>query len=85
MRKLRVWHVPQVPMKAFHVYVETQDEAEKVLNILADYDLFQFKNRVKPDYFNAQGLEEYDEQEKEWFEWYNEEGLDIKECMRKYE
>ena len=56
MSRLRVWHIPQVPMKAFHVEVETTEEAVKVLNILADYDLFQYENRVKPDYCNMQGL-----------------------------
>lgn len=79
MSKLRVWHIPQVPMKAFHVDVETPEEAIKVLDILADYDLFQFENRVKPDYCNAQGLEEWDEKEGAWCEWYSEDGLDIKE------
>lgn len=79
MSKLRVWHIPQVPMKAFHVDVETPEEAIKVLDILAHYDLFQFENRVKPDYCNAQGLEVWDEQEGEWCEWYSEDGMDIKE------
>lgn len=79
MSKLRVWHIPQVPMKAFHVDVETPEEAIKVLDILSDYDLFQFENRVKPDYCNVQGLEVWDEQEGEWCEWYSEDGMDIKE------
>lgn len=79
MSKLRVWHIPQVPMKAFRVEVETPEEAVKILDILADYDTFQFENHVKPDYCNAQGLEEWDEQEKAWCEWYSEDGLGIKE------
>lgn len=79
MKKLRVWHVPQIPMKAFYVDVETPEEAIKVLDILAKYDLFQFQNCVKPDYCNVQGLEELDEQENEWCEWYSEDGLDINE------
>ena len=85
MSKLRVWHIPQVPMKAFYVEVETPEEAIKVLDILADYDLFQFENRVKPDYCNAQGLEEWDEQEGEWYEWYSEDGLGIKEYREELE
>ena len=58
MSRLRIWHIPQVPMRAFHVEVETLKEAIKILDILANYDLFQFENQVKPDYCNAQGLQE---------------------------
>ena len=54
---LRVWHIPQVPMNSFKVEVENVKEAIKILNVLADYDIFQFKNKVKPDYSNASGLE----------------------------
>lgn len=85
MKKLRVWHIPQVPMPAFRVDVETVEEAIKVLNILADYDLFQYKNHVNPDYCNAQGLEEYDEQEKRWYEWCSEDGLNIREYAEELE
>lgn len=79
MSKLQVWHIPQVPMKAFRVDVETPEEAIKILDILAEYDLFRFENRVNLDYCNAQGLEEWDDQEGGWCEWYSEDGLDIKE------
>lgn len=82
MSKLRVWHIPQVPMKAFHVSVESPDEAIKILDVLAHYDLFQFENRVKPDYSSAQGLEEFNEETQEWDEWYSEDGLDIREYER---
>lgn len=42
--KLRVWHIPQIPMKAFYVPVDSIDEAKKIISILWDYDDFQFKN-----------------------------------------
>ena len=74
---LRVWHIPQVPGKPFHVYVDTPQEAQRVLNVLAQYDLFQFENKIKPDYCNASGLEQYEandgEGEPGWCEWYDEE------------
>jgi len=73
--QLRVWHIPQVPMEAFRVYVENPKEAKKILEILADYDIFQFEHNVKPDYSNAAGLEEFDGNE--WTEWADEEGDDI--------
>lgn len=75
--ELRVWHIPQVPGKAFHVPVSTPEEAKKILAALANYDLFQLKNRIKPDYCNAGGLERYDadngDGEPGWCEWYDEE------------
>ncbi|KKL92993.1 hypothetical protein LCGC14_1879130 [marine sediment metagenome] len=46
-------------MKPFHVPVSTIKEAKLILNTLAQYDLFQFHNKVKPDYANAGGLEVY--------------------------
>lgn len=79
MKKLRVWHIPQVPCKAFHVHVDSPEEAVKIMDMLAMYDLFQYENRIKPDYCNAQGLEEFDEEEQEWLEWYSDDGMDIKE------
>lgn len=79
---LRVWHIPQVPGKPFHVAVDTPQEAQRVLNVLAQYDLFQLMNQIKPDYCNAAGLEVYEadsgEGEPGWCEWYDAEtGDDI--------
>jgi hypothetical protein len=72
---LRVWWIPQVPMKPFYVFVDSPSEAKKILNVLAEYDIFQYENSVKPDYSNAGGLEEYDG--REWSDWYDEEGNDL--------
>jgi hypothetical protein len=84
MTKLRVYHIPQVPMKAFYVEVATPEEAIKILDVLADYDLFQFENNVKGDYCNAQGLETLEDFEGdgnlEWCEWHDPEtDFDIRE------
>lgn len=76
---LRVWHIHQIPCKSFHVPVSSPDEAIKILGVLADYDLFQFENHIKPDYSSAQGLEEWNEAEQEWVEWNSDDGLDIRE------
>lgn len=79
--KLRVWHAPQLPVDLiFYVPVKDVEEAIKVVNILADYDLFQFENRIKPDYSNMSGLEVLDEKNQEWHEWYDDEtGFNIEE------
>jgi hypothetical protein len=69
---LQVWWVPQVPMKSFNVPVKTIREAKLLLDTLANYDLFQLKNNIKPDYSNAGGLNVFDDGE--WITWYNEDG-----------
>jgi hypothetical protein len=33
-QKLRVWWIPQVPMEAFYIPVESPEEGQKVMNIL---------------------------------------------------
>lgn len=76
---LRVWHIPQVPGKPFHVEVKSIEEAARMLRALANYDLFQYENKIKPDYANAQGLEVFDGTG--WSEWYSQEGLDVHEYM----
>ena len=75
--ELRVWHIPQVPGQSFHVSVETPEEAIKILKILAEYDMFQYEENIKPDYSNAAGLEVFEDGE--WSEWYNDIGEDIDE------
>ena len=79
---LRVWWIPQVPMKSFDVPVKTIEEANLILNTLAQYDLFQYHNNVKPDYCNAGGLNVYDlnadgDGTAGWIEWEDEDGNDI--------
>lgn len=77
MKKLRVSHYPQVPCKAFIVEVKDLAEAKKISDVLADYDLFQYNNLIKPDYANATVVEEFDEEEGEWVSWSDDEtGID---------
>lgn len=73
--QLQVWWIPQVPGKPFTVDVATPQEAKALLDVLARYDIFQFENRIKPDYCNAGGLRMWGG--KEWEEWYDENGDDI--------
>lgn len=85
---LRVWWIPQIGMdKSFHVPVSSLAEAKLMLATLADYDLFQLENNVKPDYCNAGGLEcfqqhgapEPDDGDDfpDWCEWESEDGYNI--------
>ena len=76
---LRVWHIPQIPGKQFFVPVKDIEQAKLVQDALADYDLFQLANRIKPDYANASGLMIYEDYGAgpEWIEWYDDEGNGI--------
>lgn len=81
---LRVWWVPQVPMKPFRVSVKSIREAKLLLNALAHYDLFQLNNHIKPDYSNVGGLEVFNDDidgncTADWEEWENEDGSQIDE------
>lgn len=55
--KWRVCHFPQIPCKAFEVECDTLEQAEKVSDVLALYDIFQFENKIKPDYSNSTYIE----------------------------
>lgn len=78
---LRVWWCPQVPCEPFHAAVTSPAEAKRLLATLAEYDLFQLKHRIKPDFCNAGGLECFSQDgDGEWCEWYDPEtGADIDE------
>jgi hypothetical protein len=83
--KYRVWWIPQVPMHPFYVYVSvpSPEVGHMILSILADYDIFQCENNIKPDYSNAGGLEVLDLNDMEdspegsWIEWEDEDGFDV--------
>jgi hypothetical protein len=75
---LRVWHIPQVPMKPFVVPVSSPAEGARIMALLAAYDLFQFENKVKPDFSNAQGLSIMVDGEME--DWYSDDQQDIDEA-----
>lgn len=79
---MRVWWIPQVPMKSFQFPVKSIREAKLLLSALADYDEFQLFHNIKPDFSNAGGLVIYDldsngEGNPGWIEWTNEDGEDI--------
>jgi len=90
---LQVWWIPQVPMhqhwrilmKAFEVDVASIEEGAKILDVLARYDLFQYKNRIKPDYVNAGGLRRWCEDDGDgnpgWEDWYDEETGEDNLCV----
>lgn len=76
--KMQVWWIPQIPMEAFCVDVGSVAEGVKLMDVLADYDAFQLKHNVKPDYCNIGGLRQWSEDSDGdgtpgWVDWYDEE------------
>jgi hypothetical protein len=65
---LQVWWIPQIPGEMFTVPVATVEEGAKLLRVLAEYDLFQLRHRIKPDYANVGGLRRWCE-EGDWEDW----------------
>jgi hypothetical protein len=75
---LKVWWIPQVPMRPFFVDVKDVAEAVKIMEVLANYDIFQFENNIKPDYCNAGGLKKWvadcdGEGNEGWEDWWDDE------------
>lgn len=70
--KLRVWRIRNVPNRPIYIHVESPEEAIRVINERAERDL-----KTPGIVSNAFGLEVFNEEEKEWEEWYSGEGSDI--------
>ena len=78
-KKMRVWWIPQVPMDPFYIDVVSVEDGVRIMDVLANYDKFQFENRIKPDYCNCGGIEVFDTEDTEdnpdgsWVSWIDEE------------
>lgn len=84
--QFRVWHNCQIgKVNNFYTKVNSIEEAWNMINTLAQYDIFQYENRIKPDYCNSNGLEYFDEEENDWLEWYDDDGYDIREHFENME
>ncbi len=69
MKRYRVWHIPNVPGKPYLVFCTDYAQAQRVRDLIADYDLFLGDLIVS----NAQGIERYEDGEwSEWDEWEEE-------------
>jgi len=79
---LMVYWIPQIgaDIPRFDTPVDSIEAGWLLIDTLAMYDLFQYENRIKPDYANAGGLLVFEGGE--WLEWeHPETGIDIREHM----
>lgn len=54
--EFRIWWIPQVPGTPFEATVPDYKTGKLITDTLANYDLFQYENRIKGDYCNAGGV-----------------------------
>ena len=73
--RFRAWYVAKMPMKAFTVETTNAIDAEKILDVLEDFSLFEIQNNVKPDYAEAGGIDIWDEEYQEWTDYHPEDVL----------
>lgn len=74
MADLKVYHIQNGIQ---HLYpVKDVEQAKRLIGTLSESDLY---NELVE--FNAFGLVEWDSDEKDYFEWYDEDGRDIMEIM----
>src|ERR1035437_2575833 len=76
--ELKVWWIPQIPGKAFDVFLNSFAEAWVILEALPQYDLFQLDHNIKPDFSNVGGLM-IRADDGEWEDWENGEGETMRE------
>lgn len=65
--RFRVWWIPQVPGTTFYSEEVTTFAAAKAIDVtLGRYDIFQYENRIKPDFANAGGIKYWNADENAW-------------------
>lgn len=80
--KLRVCHYPQVPCEPFIVEVADENEAEKIVDVLASQHLFLFEQGIIPDYSNVIEVQMFEDNE--WVSYENE-GMDFEEWLTRHD
>ena len=64
--RYRAVYVPQVPMHALTVEVSNLEQTVVALESIIALSIFEFENRVKPDYSDFGTIERWIEDEQEW-------------------
>lgn len=78
MTKLRVWYTI-LGTDTYNQSVSTPEEAKLVIDSIANFVNNKVAEGVFPDHCSSAGLEYFDEEEQDWLEWYDDDGLDLNE------
>lgn len=78
MNKLRIYyHI--LGTETYYKEVTSPEEAKTMIDAIADFINTKVHEGVFPDHCSAAGLEYFDEEEVEWLDWYDDDGLDFNE------
>lgn len=69
--RYKVWYIPQIPGKAFEREVDSLPTAVLLINAIIDFSIFEFENRVKPDYSDAAGISRWEEDGEGGHDWFD--------------
>lgn len=78
MKKLRMYFLI-LGTKSYRKEVSSVEEARIMIDAISSFVNAKVDEGVFPDHCSTAGLEEYDEEEKDWVTWYDEEGRDFDE------
>ena len=76
---LRVWYIPQVPMTSYEVLIPRRngstdaaylEQAAFVLDAIVNFSIFEFENNIKPDYSDAAGIDRWEDDGENGFDWF---------------
>lgn len=76
--KLRVWNAINIGSgRMYKKEVKSVYEAKKVIDVLIDFELF-LEDEIQSNSF---GLEEFDENDQQWYEWCDDDGLQMSDLI----
>jgi hypothetical protein len=80
-KKLRIYyHI--LGTETYYQTVSSVEEAKLVIDSIAKFINMKVEEGVFPDHCSIAGLEEYDEEDGEWYDWYDEDGHDFDDHFR---
>lgn len=80
--KLRVYYYI-LGTETYYQTVSSVEEAKLVIDSISHFVNMKVNEGAFPDHCSIAGLEEYDEDDNEWYDWYDEDGRDFDEHFRK--
>lgn len=76
MNELRMYYYI-LGTEPYYENVKSAEEAKMKIDAIARFINAKIDEGVFPDHCSTAGLEEYDEDDNEWYDWYDEDGNDF--------